>query len=82
MSLLKMFRRCVAPVLDTEATKKLKNSTLSFVDNYGSTFKPIEILQKQFAELDTAKSEAEAAGETKCSSCGIRYVFMYGPERE
>lgn len=27
-------------------------------------------------------AEAEAAGETKCSSCGIRYVFMYGPERE
>jgi DNA-directed RNA polymerase subunit RPC12/RpoP len=28
------------------------------------------------------EAEAEAAGETKCSSCGIRYVFMHGPERE
>src|SRR5690242_7440540 len=35
MSLLKMFRRCVSPVLDTETTKKItKVSTQSLVDAY------------------------------------------------
>ncbi len=61
MSLLKMFRRCVSPVLDTEATKKIsKISTESLVDNYGYTFKPIEILKQQFAEMDSGAKAALA----------------------
>lgn len=61
MSLLKMFRRCVSPVLDTEATKKIsKISTDSLVDNYGYTFKPIDILRKQFAEMDVGAKAALA----------------------
>ncbi|WP_211371335.1 hypothetical protein [Paracoccus limosus] len=52
MSLLKMFRRCVSPVLDTEMTKKIsKVSTADLVSAYGATFKPIEKLQEQFAHL-------------------------------
>lgn len=61
MSLLKMFRRCVSPVLDTETTKKLKITTLSLVENYGSTFKPIDILKKQFAALSPDATAALAA---------------------
>lgn len=53
MSLLKLFRRCVAGVLDTEMTKKITTvSTRSLVENYGSTFKPISKLKKQFRNLD------------------------------
>lgn len=49
MSLLKMFRRCVSPVLDTETTKKIqKVSTDSLVDSYGHTFKSIHTLKAQF----------------------------------
>lgn len=52
MSLLKMFRRCVSPVLDTEMTKKIsKVSTADLVSAYGATFKPIEKLKEQFANL-------------------------------
>lgn len=62
MSLLKMFRRCVAPVLDTETTKKIgKVSTASLVENYGSTFKPIELLKEQFANLSDETKGALAA---------------------
>ncbi|SDH20032.1 hypothetical protein [Bosea robiniae] len=61
MSLLKMFRRCVSPVLDTETTKKLKITTLSLVENYGTTFKPIDVLKKQFAELSADAKAALAA---------------------
>ncbi len=53
MAMLKIFRRCVSGVCDTEATKKITTiPTQSFVDNYGSTFKPIEKLKEQFADLD------------------------------
>lgn len=46
MALLKIFRRCVSGVCDTEATKKITTiSTRSLVDNYGSTFKPISKLK-------------------------------------
>src|SRR5207249_1315661 len=39
MALLKIFRRCVSGVCDTEATKKITTtSTQSLVENYGSTF--------------------------------------------
>jgi len=49
MTLLKIFRRCVSPVCDTEATKKIKKVPTSiFIDNYGHTFKPIAKLKKQF----------------------------------
>ena len=52
MALLKIFRRCVSPVCDTEATKKIqKIPTSVFIENYGHTFKPIETLKKQFLSL-------------------------------
>ena len=52
MSLLKMFRRCVSPILDTETTKKItKITTKSLVDAYGATFKPIGKLKEQFGHL-------------------------------
>jgi hypothetical protein len=62
MSLLKMFRRCVSPILDTETTKKIgKVSTLSLVENYGTTFKPINVLKKQFANISAETKGALAA---------------------
>jgi hypothetical protein len=52
MALLKIFRRCVSGVCDTEATKKISSiTTQSLVDNYGTTFKPISRLKEQFAGL-------------------------------
>lgn len=52
MSLLKIFRRCVSGVCDTEATKKIKTiSTESIVNAYGHTFKPISKLKQQFASM-------------------------------
>lgn len=62
MSLLKMFRRCVSPVLDTETTKKItKVATRMLVDAYGGTFKPIAKLKDQFANLSTDQQSALAA---------------------
>ena len=62
MSLLKLFRRCVSLVCDTENTKKItKISTKSIVDNYGHTFKPIGTLKIQFAQLTSAQVAALAA---------------------
>ena len=53
MALLKLFRRCVSGVCDTEATKKItKVSTANLVDNYGHTFKPLAKLKEQFAGID------------------------------
>jgi hypothetical protein len=58
VSLLKLFRRCVAPNLDTETTKKInKIATAEIVAAYGNTFKPITLLKEQFAafgEVDKA----------------------------
>jgi hypothetical protein len=52
MTLLKLFRRCVSGVCDTESTKKITAiSTKSIVDAYGHTFKPISKLKTQFANL-------------------------------
>lgn len=52
MSFLKIFRRCVSPILDTETTKKLqKVTTESLIENYGHTFKPIQKLKHQFSNL-------------------------------
>lgn len=59
MALLKIFRRCVSPVCDTEATKKInKIPTSVFIDNYGHTFKPIAKLKKQFISLTTEQLSA------------------------
>lgn len=52
MALLKMYRRCVAPVLDTETTKKIKKvSTEALIEMHGLTFKPIVKLKQQFEVL-------------------------------
>ena len=52
MALLKMYRRCVSPVLDTETTKKIKKiSTATLIETYGLTFKPIGKLKQQFGTL-------------------------------
>lgn len=62
MSLLKMFRRCVSPVLDTETTKKIsKISTKDLVDAYGATFKPIDKLKAQFGSLSSEHKATLAA---------------------
>ncbi len=52
MALLKMYRRCVSPVLDTETTKKIRKiSTESLIETYGLTFKPIGKLKQQFQAM-------------------------------
>ncbi|WP_087025044.1 hypothetical protein [Thaumasiovibrio subtropicus] len=62
MSLLKLFRRCVSPVCDTEATKKItKTPTSVFVDNYGYTFKAIDTLKGQFSDISDDKYAALSA---------------------
>jgi len=62
MSLLKIFRRAVSPVLDTEMAKKTKSvSTASLIATVGHTFKPIDVLKKQFASLTTDQQSALAA---------------------
>ena len=62
MSMLKMFRRCVAPVLDTEMSKKIsKVSTEELVKSYGATFKPIDKLRAQFEGLRQGDFETLAA---------------------
>lgn len=62
MSLLKLFRRCVSLVCDTEMSKKItKVSTDTLIDNYGHTFKPIDELRSQFNELTQDKISALAA---------------------
>lgn len=62
MALLKMYRRCVSPVLDTETTKKIKKiSTDTLVEAYGATFKPIAKLKAQFSELPKEYKYALAA---------------------
>ncbi|MGB4913688.1 MAG: hypothetical protein WBO95_16475 [Candidatus Dechloromonas phosphoritropha] len=62
MSLLKMFRRSVSPVLDTEMAKKItKVSTATLVESLGHTFKPIDKLKQQFASLTPDQESALAA---------------------
>jgi len=61
MSLLKLFRRCVSLVCDTETTKKIdKIPTETIVKKYGHTFKPIRVLKESFSAL-TAEEEASLA---------------------
>jgi hypothetical protein len=62
MALLKMYRRCVSPVLDTEAIKKIRKiSTESLIEMYGMTFKPIGKLKEQFNNLSSEARFALAA---------------------
>ena len=62
MSLLKMYRRCVAPVLDTETTKKIKKiDSETLIEYYGHTFKPISKLNRQFSALPKEYKYALAA---------------------
>ena len=62
MALLKMYRRCVAPVLDTEKTKKIRKvDSETLIENYGDTFKPITKLQRQFSALPREYRYALAA---------------------
>jgi len=59
MTYLKIFRRCVCLILDTEKTKKIKAvSTASLVSSYGSWFKPIDILKQEFSGLQEGRLEA------------------------
>lgn len=62
MALLKMYRRCVSPVLDTETTKKIKKiSTETLIEAYGLTFKPIAKLKSQFEDMSPEARFALAA---------------------
>ncbi len=52
MSLLKLFRRCVSQIADTETTKKIrKHPTAELVKIYGDYFKSIETLHEEFRDL-------------------------------
>ena len=52
MSYLKLFRRCVSPVCDTEATKKIRAIPTSvFINNYSQSFTSIEELKKEYVPL-------------------------------
>lgn len=62
MSLLKMFRRCVSPVIDTEMAKKItKVTTESLTSNLGHTFKDITLLKTQFSTITADQESALAA---------------------
>lgn len=62
MSLLKLFRRCVSPVLDTESTRKIKKiTTESLVRNFGHTFKSIDLLSYQFGNMSASYKAALCA---------------------
>lgn len=61
MTLLKIFRRCVSPIIDTEMAKKIRVSTSILVDNYGDTFKPIETIRHQFNAFTALEEAALAA---------------------
>lgn len=61
MSLLKLFRRCVSTVIDTEKSKKISIPTSLFVDNYGQTFKDIHLLKSQFFNMPAKEKYALTA---------------------
>jgi hypothetical protein len=62
MSLLKLFRRCVSLVLDTETSKKItKNPTADLVKHYSKTFKPIRKLKEDFRDLSIEEEMALAS---------------------
>jgi hypothetical protein len=79
MSLLKIFRRAVSGVCDTEATKKINTiSTDSIVDAYGYTFKPISKLQEQFGNLDDALLAALAVSIGEYDNRGQQGYVLTG----
>lgn len=48
MTFLKLFRRCISTVLDTEKTKKIRAiPTKVLTDNYSESFKKIEVFKEQ-----------------------------------
>ena len=62
MAFLKMFRRCISPVLDTETTKKIRKiDSELLIEQYGHTFKPIAQLKKEFSSLQKEYKWALAA---------------------
>jgi hypothetical protein len=62
MSLLKIFRRAVSTVCDTERTKKFDSiKTEQLVEQFGDSFKPIEILKAEFKSLTSEQYTALAA---------------------
>lgn len=62
MSMLKIFRRAVSPVVDTEMAKKVKSvPTEVLINSLGHTFKPIDILKVQFKNLTGDQESALAA---------------------
>lgn len=59
---LKIFRRCVCLVLDTEKAKKIvKHPTETLIENYGDFFKPIDQLKDEFQALDESRLQAICA---------------------
>lgn len=61
MAFLKIFRRAVSPVLDTEMAKKVSVPTEILVSGIGDTFKPIALLKQQFATMSPYEDAALAA---------------------
>lgn len=61
MAFLKIFRRSVSPVLDTEMAKKMKVPTATLVASVGNTFKPISMLKQQFAHMSSDQEATLAA---------------------
>lgn len=62
MALLKLFRRCVSPVIDTEKSKKIRAvSSDTLIEYYGQTFKEIGVLRDQFKNLSSEHEFALAA---------------------
>lgn len=79
MSLLKLFRRCVSLICDTENTKKItKISTRTIVENYGHDFKAIELLKAQFNSLSDAQRYALAAMLAENDSRGQSGYMLTG----
>ncbi len=79
MALLKIFRRCVSGVCDTEATKKITAiPTARFVKNYGVTFKPIGKVKEQFANLTDTFISVLAVGVGEYDNRGQQGYVLTG----
>ncbi len=79
MDLLKIFRRCVSGVCDTEATKKIQSiPTERFVANYGSGFKPISTVQEQFADLSDLFISVLAVSVGEYDNRGLQGYVLTG----
>ncbi|MEB1512752.1 hypothetical protein VDS39_07835 [Xanthomonas campestris pv. campestris] len=61
MTLLKIFRRCVCPIVDTEMAKKLRVPTDTLISNYGEYFKNIDVVKRQFNSFTPSEEAALAA---------------------